>query len=511
MNECGGERSSTVALALTGSPSVVASPIGDPLDAPKEGALSGRVKLGLRFSLINTVFSRLATFAVGVVLARLLVPEQFGLYTTALVVQTMLLTFNDFGTATALVRHEGDVRRLLPTVWTISVGGACAVYGVCLLTSSLLASGLGVPQAAGLIRVLSLNVLLDGFAAVPGALLTRNLRQARRLIADASGLVANLVLTATLAAAGFGAWALVIGHVGGTVVVTVLLLVVAKQVPRFGISWKHTEEVIRYGGAVVVSSILMVLLQYAPQTITGRMLGATALGFFYLASNVSSWPASVVTTTIERVGLATFSRARDAGVDLDKAASAVIGMVAMAVLPAGAALALLAPEVVDVVYGDKWAPAAPVLAGLAVAAIARVLADLVFNLMITAGSALSSVLVQVIWLFALVPAAITATARWGLVGMGWAVAVVACLVALPVHVWGLRRAGVRVHVLLRGLALPVLFTVITVATLLFLSLIVHGTLPYLLVGGAVTAIVVTVGWLARGDRLTLALDTPVKA
>ena len=481
-------------------------------DSPEaDGALSGRVKVGLRFSLINTVFSRLATFAVGVLLARLLAPEQFGLYTTALVVQTLLLTFNDFGTATALVRHKGDVRPMLPTVWTISVGGASIVYLLCLFTAPALATGLGSPQAADLVRVLSINVLFDGFAAVPGALLTRNLRQARRLIADIAGLVVNLALTATLAATGFGAWALVIGHVSGTAVVTVLLLILTKQLPKFGINRRHVHEVAKYGGAVVVSSVVMVLLQYAPQTITGRMLGATALGFFYLASNVSSWPASVITTTVERVGLATFSRARDAGIDLDRASSAVIGMVAMAVLPGGAALALLAQQVVELVYGDKWAPAAPVLAGLAVATIARVLADLVFNLMITAGSALSSVLVQVIWLVALVPAAIFATANWGLAGMGWAVAAVACFVALPVHAWGLWRAGVHVPALLRGLAVPLLATAVVVAALLATSLVLHHSLLYLIVGLLITGAVVAMGWFGGRDRLSSALDGPAEA
>jgi O-antigen/teichoic acid export membrane protein len=476
-----------------------------------DGALSGRFKNGLRLSLINTMFSRMATFAVGVLLARLLAPEQFGLYTTALVVQTLLLTFNDFGTATALVRHKGDVRPLLPTVWTVSIGGASVVYLACVLSAPVLATGLGSPHAADLVRVLSINVLLDGVAAVPGALLTRELRQAPRLIADMAGFVVNIGLTVGLALSGFGAWALVIGHVSGTLVVVVVLLIVTKQLPTFGVNRAHIREISRYGSAVVVSSVLMVMLQYAPQTITGRMLGATALGFFYLASNVSNWPASIVTTTVERVGLATFSRARDAGVDMDRAASAVIGMVAMAVLPGGAALAVLAPQIVELVYGDKWMPAVPVLASLAVATIARVLADLVFNLMITVGAALSSVAMQVIWLVALVPTAIVATAHWGLTGMGWAVAAVSCLVALPVHAWGLWRAGVHLPALLRGLVVPALATVVTVAALLAASILIKDSLLLLSAGAVITAAVVAAGWFTGRDRLVTALDAPSEA
>lgn len=471
--------------------------------------LSGRFHSGLRLSLMNTAFSRAATFASGVLLARLIAPEQFGLYAAALVVQTLLLTFNDFGTATALVRHDGDVRPLLPTVWTISISGGALVYLGCLFTAPVLADGLGSPQATGLIRLLCLNVLFDGFAAVPGALLTRELRQGLRLIADLSGLIVNLALTVGLALLGAGAVALVVGHICGTATVTVALFIVTKELPKFGLNKAHIHEVIKYGGAVVASSIVMVLLQYAPQTITGHLLGATALGFLYLAANVANWPASVISTTVERIGLATFSRARDAGVSLNRAAGGVIQMVAMATLPTGAALAMLAPHIIQVVYGSPWLPAASVLSGLAVATVAKVLADLVFNLMITAGATVSSVLIQVIWLIVLVPVAVVATLQWQLDGMGWSVALVAIVVALPVHAWGLRTTGIHVPALIRGLGVPLLFTAVTIGLLCVVGVLLPSPLPALLVGVTVTAFIVSLGLLRGRKALSNALDDPV--
>ncbi|WP_086789910.1 lipopolysaccharide biosynthesis protein, partial [Crossiella equi] len=389
-------------------------------ETTQQPELAGRFRRGLGLSLLNTMLSRLGTFALGVLLARLLVPEDFGLYATALVVQSLLLTFNDLGAAASVVRHSGDVRPLLPTAWTVAVCGGTAAFALCLVLAPALATGLGSPGATDIVRLLSANVFLDGFAAVPGALLTRELRQASRLVADLCGVVVNLGLTCGLALAGFGAWALAVGHVSGTLVVVVLLLFVTRQWPRFGFDREHFREVGRYGITVVASGILIVMANALPQVVTGSFLGATALGFFYLANNVANWPVSIVSTTVERVALATFSRARDRGVDLDRAAGEVVGLVGIAVVPGGLALAILAGPIVEVVYGSDWAPAAHVLSGLAIAAVARVLADLAFHLLLAVGAPLSSALIQLWWLLALVPATVAAALVWGLVGISWA-------------------------------------------------------------------------------------------
>ncbi|MCP3801113.1 oligosaccharide flippase family protein [Allokutzneria sp. A3M-2-11 16] len=468
-------------------------------------ALAGRFKRGLWLSLLNTLLSRLGTFVLGIVLARLLVPEEFGLYATALVVLTLLFTFSDLGAATAVVRRPGDVRAMLPTAWTVSVVGSTIAFLVCAVSAPWLASALGSPHATDIVRFLAINVLLDGFAAVPAGMLTRELAQARRLVADLSGSVLNLALTATLAFLGYGAWALVIGHVSGTALVVVLLLVLSKQWPRFGFVKEHFLEVGAYGLSVIASSLLLMLAQSVPQMVTASALGVTALGFFYLANNVANWPVSIVSGTMERVALAMFSRSRDHGADLDRAAGGVIGLVGVAVLPGGIALALLAHPIVEVVYGARWEPAAAVLVGLAVAAIGRVFVDLAMHLLLAVGVPLSSALIQLSWLAALVPATIVAAQVWGLPGIGWAQAAVSLFVAVPVHVWGLRRAGVHVSSLVRGMVPSLLSAAVTGGGLILVRAFSPSPLLSVAVGGTLTAAVVAIGWFRYRHTLDEAL------
>lgn len=454
--------------------------------APLAG-LQHRFHRGLVLSLLNTLLSRVGMFTLGLVLARLLAPGEFGVYATALVVQMLLTTANEVGSAAAVMRHDGDVGPMLPTAWTLSLAWSALAFTAAQLLAPAIAAALGSPEATGLLRLMACSVLLDGLAAVPAAMLVRELLQTRRLIADVSGMGVNLLLTASLAFAGFGPWSLAIGNVGGTVLVVVLLIVLSGTYPRLGFDRGHSGEVIRCGAAMMGSSLLLVSLQGAPQLVTGSVLGATALGFFYIANNVANWPVSVVSNVLERIALPTFSRARDQGGDMSAALAGVVGLVGGAVLTCGTCLAVLAEPIVRLLYGQSWLPAVPALVGLAVATVARAVAELVFNLLVAMRAATTALIPQFVWLVTLLPATILAGHVWGLAGIGWAQAGVAVLIAVPVHLWCVHRAGLDVGMLARGCLVPVLVAIATAVALLALRAASPGPVFTLIGGATVTA------------------------
>jgi PST family polysaccharide transporter len=360
---------------------------------------------------------------------------------------------------------------------------------------------LGSDGADNLVRILAITVFLDGFAAVPGAMLARGLKQGRRMIADLSGTAVNLAVTCGMAIAGFGAMSLVAGQVLGTAVVVIFLLVLTKMLPRPGFDKIAFGEVVRVGGAVTLSSLLWVALQFVPQTVVGHLLGTTALGFFYLALNMAGWPASIISTTVDRVALAIFSNSRDAGISVDKAAGEVLGLVSVVALPVCAFLGVLSPDVIEVVYGSRWSPAAGVLTGLSLLVAVRMLTDVVFQLLISIGANKSSVASQVIWLIALVPATFAA-ALWGNVAtVGIAVGLVAIFVAVPVHAWVLRGAGMRLSLLVKGLSYPLVLTAGTIVVQFAIRWYARPALLAVVLAGLVTVAIVAVSFKQARARL----------
>lgn len=472
-----------------------------PGDHPHDASLTAdhqhlerRFRRGLGLSFVNTVVTRLANFSLGILLARLLAPEEFGLYAIALVVLNLLYVFCDFGGAAALIRHSGDVRQMIPTVWTFSLFGSALTYLACFGAAPWIAAGFGSPESTDLIRVLSLNVILSGIGIVPAGMLMRDMHQGKRLIADLAGTTLTLAVTGVLAITGLGVWSLVIGNCVGTALVVILLLAATREYPRLGWATRYVDEILRIGLAATTGSLLLVMLISVPQVVTGSLLGITALGFYYLAFNVSNWPVQIATATLQRVILPLFSRIRDAGRSMDDAASAVIARVLAVCLPASAALALLAEPIVRVLYGSRWLPASVVLSALAIAALVRILSEVVGDLLLAIGAAGLSVVVNVVWLIAAIPATVVAGNVWGLAGVAWAQVVVAMAVSVPANIYALRRADLNLRRITRQVWPALTGLPIAIVALLVLRLTESSDWVQLIVGVGVYAGASAVSW-----------------
>ncbi len=138
----------------------------------------------LLWSFANTAVGRFGTLAIGIVLARLLGPEEFGTFAVALVALMAVLSFNELGVSLAIVRWENDPEEIAPTVTTISVCMSVLLTAGAVVGAPYFAEAMGSPEAAPLIQLLSLCVLINGIVATPAALMQRLFRQDQRMVVD---------------------------------------------------------------------------------------------------------------------------------------------------------------------------------------------------------------------------------------------------------------------------------------------------------------------------------------
>lgn len=421
------------------------------------GALGARVRRGLAWSALSTVTLRVGGFLVGIVLARVLGPSEFGVYAVALTVQAVLVTLADLGLSADLIRsHEPE--RLAPTVGLLSlVAGGVLTAGM-VATAPLVATAMGSPQSAPVVAVLSTTLLLAGAGVVPYAALQRAFEQKKIFAIAVVDFVVGTAVTLGLLAAGWGAMALAVGRVAAQLVTLVLQFALTRTRPRFGLDRAVLRPTLLFGLPVAGANLLSWALLNVDNVVVARLLGSTALGFYVLAFNISNWPMSAIGQVVRSVALPAFAvqgrartdQGRSAGDDLSPAA----GLAAAAALPAGALLAALATPVVRVVYGDVWRPSVPVLAALGLFGAMRVLFDLFASYLLARGRSRAVLLVQVVWFVALVVGVVVGARGWGIAGAGWAHLVVALVVVLPAYVWALRGAGVPWRPLGRALVRP---------------------------------------------------------
>jgi PST family polysaccharide transporter len=448
--------------------------------------LARQVNRGLRWSMGNTLLQRLGSLFSGVLIARLISPDDYGSFAVALVVLTALLSMNELGVSLAIVRWDGDVRRIAPTVATLSLMSSIALYAVAFLAAPAIASALNAHEASAMIRVLALGVIVDGLAAASIQVLTREFAQGRRFAIDTASFLVGTGLSVGLAWAGLGGWALVWGSLVSNVLAGVLAILAAPWRAGWGFDRETARGLLAFGLPLAGSSLLLFIMLNVDYLVVGHLLGPTQLGLYLWAFNLCSWPVNLVSTTIRRVSLAGFSRISGGGQGGPSAYVTSIGATLLLAVPMCTGLAVFAPQIVGILYGPTWAASAAVVRPLALFALARILVELSYDFLVAVDRGRSNLVVQGVWLAALVPAVIVGARAQGIVGVGIAHAVVACAIVLPVLVVLLGRAGVSASLLGRAGAWPLVTAVPMGAAGYAVAAALPAQVPAFLVGGTVS-------------------------
>lgn len=418
--------------------------------------LGGQVRRGLAWSTVSNLMLRGGSLAVGIALARLLTPSEFGVFAVALTVQAVLITLADLGLSADLIRTK-DPESRAPTVGALGLGSGALLATVMVLTSGDLASLLGSPDSAHAIAALAVTVVLAGAGVVPYAMLQREFRQKEIFAIAAADLVVSTALTMSLVLAGWGVMALAVGRIAGQSVTLVMQFILSGTRPHYAVDRRVAASVLRFGAPIAAANMLSWVLLNVDTVVVARLAGPTLLGFYVLAFNISSWPMTAIGQVVRSVALPAFSRLdsreKDPGLALG------VGLAWALALPAGAALAALASPLVLFVYGARWEAAVPVLVALGFFGTFRVLFDLFVAFLLACGRSGPVLCIQGLWLVALVPVMIAATNAWGIAGTGYAHVLVAIFVTGPAYLYAVRRAGVDLRTLVGPLVLPLLAAV----------------------------------------------------
>lgn len=434
-------------------------------DAGRKGedeTLNQTAKRALWWSIGNNIVGRVGTTLMGIVLARILVPEDYGVYAVALVALNALLSMNELGVSLAIVRWPKETARIAPTVKTLALTSSVVLWVLMMLAAPLVAKGLETPEATTFLRILTLSVLIDAVTSVPAAVMTRDFLQKERFIVDALSFVVGSSLAIILALLDQGAWALVWSTLIGNIVNAGAILYFSPDEHPYGWDSKVARELLGFGAPLAVASLVIMALLNIDYVIVGAHLGPEQLGFYLLAFNLCMWPVNMFSAPARRVSLPLFARLNAGDQELTASAAfvPVCSMLLLVTLPACVLIAAFADPIIHTVYGDTWGPAAGVLPWLMVLALFRVLGELVYDFLVAMGRSTPNLWLQVLWLAALGASLPFAVRADGIEGVAMAHAAVAVCIVLPSYIWVLRRAGVSMRAMAQQLFRPIVGTVV---------------------------------------------------
>jgi PST family polysaccharide transporter len=314
-----------------------------------------------------------------------------------------------------------------------------------------------VPEATPVIRVFTLTILIDGITAVRSAYLLRTFQQRRYVSANLAGIVANGAVAVTLAVSGTGPMSLALGQVASSIATGTLVMIWAGLPVKVGIDWAVARRLMAYGLPLTLGLGVESVLEQADKVIVGRITGATVLGFYLLALNVSSWAPGFLGSAIRFVSLPGFARLSEKNEEtLSRGVQRVIPLVVVGLIPIAVLVAILADPVVEFLYGAKWLPAAGPLRYLMILMIVRMLYGLAMDILMSTGATRWNMFINLGWVVAVIPALWFGTKAGGATGAAIANMTVGVLVALPLSIIALERAGVRLAPIAPTLVRPVL-------------------------------------------------------
>ena len=241
------------------------------------------------------LWGQLISWAVTVLLARLLAPEDYGLYAIALSVLAMVELLQEFGLGTALIQRQDLTRAQVSAVFWVVASTSLLLTGLTMVAAGAISRIYGEPGLAWPLRLLCLTFLLNSLGTVPYSLLTKNINLRRRSLAEAFGVTASALVALSLAYLGFGVVALVVGHLARAVVLNVGLAFFAGWAPTLEVDFRGMRKLLSFGMSVAGSQLVATFTTTTNTFVIARLLSSTAVGLFSMAQGLTEAPTRLST------------------------------------------------------------------------------------------------------------------------------------------------------------------------------------------------------------------------
>lgn len=384
------------------------------------------------FRLIERILGFLSTL----VLARLLLPADFGLVAMAMAIFATLEIMGSFSFDLALIQNQHAEDRHFNTAWTFTVffGMASAVV-LCALAAPA-AAFYDEPRVQYILYALALSAFIQGFENIGLVTFQKDLKLAKEVKFRLAKKVVGIAVAIPLAFLLRNYWALVIGMIASRVAGVGFSYLVHPYRPRLSLA--ASNELFHFSKWMLFNNILIFLVVKGVDFVIGKLAGPTALGLYSVAYEVSNLPTTELVFPIGRAVFPGYAQMSDDVPRLRQGYVSVLAIIAIFAVPAGTGIVVLAEPIVRVLLGERWLGTVVLIQWLGIFGIMRACTSNVGSVYlavgrpwIIAGLALVTIAVMAPLLFWLVPI-------YGALGAAWAL-LTASAVGVPLNLWLLRK------------------------------------------------------------------------
>lgn len=310
---------------------------------------------GLKWIAVAKFSGQIVSWAVTLLVMRLLLPQDYGLMAIVTVVISVLSNVAELGIGASVIQSREVTREELAKISGLITLVSAGVFAAVCVAAPLIAAIYAMPPLRPLIQVAAIQFLISGIATLPQALAQREFEFKRLAGVEVGWVFAASLSTLALAWFGAGVWALVIGSLVGALVRMLMLAARGIVWPSFRLA--GVRKFLAVGGAVMFGRMSWQIVYQADVIIGARRLGVTDIGAYSVAQQLATLPMQRIMGVLNQVALPAVARLQDEKERLRRRLLEGTRLLAAISVPVLWGISAVAPELVAAVLGEKWATA----------------------------------------------------------------------------------------------------------------------------------------------------------
>jgi len=322
---------------------------------------------------------------IGIVLARILMPEDFGLIGMLSIFIAISQSFIDSGMGSGLIQKKNRTNKDFSTVFIFNFVISVVCYGILYLSAPYIAGFYSMPKLELLVKILSINIVISSLAIVQRSKLTieidfKTIAKVRVISILTSGIISII-----LAYIGWGVWALVMQRMVSSIVSVILFWILSKWNFSLTFSRQSFKELFGFGSKLLIQGLYAQAMREVYNITIGKAYSASDLGYYTRAKSFAEITAGTVTGILHQVTFPVLASLQDDRERMISVYSRLIRMTAFFVIPAMTMLSLLAEPLVIILLTDKWIPVIVLLQWMSFARIIYPISGINMNILNAVG------------------------------------------------------------------------------------------------------------------------------
>lgn len=351
----------------------------------KESDIKGKAVSGMAWTGIERLATQAIQFIIGIIIARILMPSDYGIVGMLAIFMAIAQTFLDSGFASALIQKKDRTDVDYSTVFYFNIATAILLYGVFYVSAPWIASFYNMPILNNVTRVTTLSLIISGLTIVQQAKLTIDLRFRELAIASIFSVILSGVCGIIMAYNGLGVWALVFQGLLSAFFRTSILWLSSTWRPSFLFSIESFKRLFSFGSKLLCSGMINTIYNNLYTLVIGKAFNASEVGFYNRANQFATLPSATITQMVVNVNFPILSQMQDDNERLINTYRKLLCTPLFILTPILLGIAAVGYPLIEIVLGEKWLPCVPYLQILCVGCLFNPLTHINLNLLYVKG------------------------------------------------------------------------------------------------------------------------------